>query len=105
VTRKLIIAALAGGALLWPQPAIAPISAHQSPVDTVQVEHEVIHVTPSQNRVPPAPARISRSASVRVAAARKPADRPAPQGIVSRARRALLGDGRYRPDPFPRPGR
>jgi hypothetical protein len=50
----------------------------------------------------PRPYRINRPAqwrSTRLAAA-EPTDRHAP--LFIRARRAFVGDGRYKPEPFPR---
>jgi hypothetical protein len=64
---------------------------------SVRVEHQLIQIVP-----PPAPAVRARPvapASNRRADSRK----PAPDHLVVRARRALVGDGRYRPEPFPRP--
>lgn len=105
MARKLIIAALAAAALLWPRPAIAPIAAQQSLLDSVRVETELIQVVPSRGDVPPLPTRTNRAAAVKLATVQKPVTRPSSPGVVDRARRMLLGDGRYRPEPFPRPGR
>jgi hypothetical protein len=105
VARKLIIAALAAAALLWPRPAIAPIAAQQSPLDSVRVETELIEVVPARNKVPALLARTNRAVAVKLATVQKPVTRPSSPGVVGRARRMLLGDGRYRPEPFPRPGR
>jgi hypothetical protein len=103
VAPKLIIAVLATTALLWPRPATAPVAAERAANDHVKVEHELIHVVPFRNAVTPPPPRIQRSSSVKPAVASKPPDRP--KGALGRARRILLGDGRYRPEPFPRPAR
>ncbi len=103
--RKLIIAALAVAALLWPQPAIAPIAAQQPPLDSVRVESELIRVVPSRDDIAARSARTNRGAPVKLAAVPKPAHRTPSQSVVERARRMLVGDGRYRPEPFPRPGR
>ena len=107
---KLIIAALAGVALLWPKPATAPIAAQQAPRDRVTVEHELIRAAPlstipRRNTFPTS--RMTRPGAVRLAAAQTPRTRTAiaPQGVVQRAKRLLMGDGRYRPEPFPRPAR
>ena len=43
--------------------------------------------------------RPSRTA---VAAVRSPSSKPQPATFVARAARTLVGDGRYRPEPFPR---
>jgi hypothetical protein len=103
VAPKLIIVALAIAALLWPRPVTAPIAAQHAPNDTVKVKEEIIYAPASPATVIRPSARPSPSSSVKSAATRRPADRP--KGFVERARRTLLGDGRYRPEPFPRPGR
>lgn len=103
--RKLIIVALSATALLWPRPAIAPISAQQPPADRVRIEHELLRVVPLIGSRPPRPARASRPAAVKVAGAQGEDIRSQPRGLVGRARRVLFGDGRYRPEPFPKPGR
>jgi hypothetical protein len=62
---------------------------------SVRIEHELV-------RLPkPRPERINRPQwrSTRMAAA-EPADPRAP--LMVRARRAFTGDGRYKPEPFPR---
>jgi hypothetical protein len=67
--------------------------------DSVRIQHEVIRVTPPrQPASPPASPdvrRAFRSASV------SPTTRE--PRFVERARRVLMGDGRYRPEPFPKP--
>jgi hypothetical protein len=102
VAPKLIIAALAIAALLWPRPVTAPVAAQHAANDRVKVEQEVIFAPASPAVIAPR-TRPNRPSSVKFAAVRTPADRP--KGVVERARRMLLGDGRYRPEPFPRPGR
>lgn len=63
----------------------------------VRIEHQVIEVP-----TPAAPAPILRAvAPARSVSARAGREGSAP--FVSRARRVLVGDGRYRPEPFPRP--
>lgn len=105
MARKLIIAALATAALLWPRPAIAPIAAQQSAFDSVRVESELIHVISPRDDAPAQRPRTNRAVPVKLAAVQKPVTRTPSHGVVDRARRMLLGDGRYRPEPFPRPGR
>ena len=66
----------------------APPAAPQ--VESIRLEHEFIHVRPT-----PAPRRLSRPEPL------PPAARP--RSFVARAARILTGDGRHRPEPFPRP--
>jgi hypothetical protein len=74
----------------------APVSPSESAGPSIRIEHELV-------RLPkPRPQRINRSAqwrSTRLAAA-EPAGPRAP--LIVRARRAFVGDGRYKPEPFPR---
>jgi hypothetical protein len=83
----------------------APVRAQ--PASDVQVRHELITL-----RVPPTlPPRVtSAGLASRGAPARLPSSAP-PQvtepalrqtTLMQKARRALVGDGRYRPEPFPR---
>ena len=70
-------------------------------MQSVRVEHEFITVADTvtaaeqTDRVMP-PARL-HSASF----SRRPPLAPSPRTFAQKARRALLGDGRYRPEPFP----
>jgi hypothetical protein len=77
-------------------PVAVPVSQPESAGPAVRIEHELV-------RLPkPRPQRINRPAqwrSTRLATA-EPADAPAP--LLVRARRALVGSGRYKPEPFPR---
>jgi hypothetical protein len=78
------------------RPVAAPMSQLESASPSVRIEHELV-------RLPtPRPPRLSRPAQWRATrlAAAEPADPPAP--LLVRARRALVGDGRYKPEPFPR---
>jgi hypothetical protein len=67
------------------------------PPPTIRVVHQLVQVpvftSPVRTRTPPPPpirrARIEGN--------------PEPARLASRARRVLLGDGHYRPEPFPRP--
>ena len=91
---------------------VAAIEAPPAPLQDVQVRHEFVTV--------PVPAATPRTAvgarthppPIRTAVARPPGGpgEPAPArgarrdaGFFERARRAVVGDGRYRPEPFPRP--
>jgi hypothetical protein len=74
-----------------PEIQASPVGADPS----VRIEHELV-------RLPkPQPQRINRPQwrSTRLAAA-EPTDPRAP--LIVRARRAFTGDGRYKPEPFPR---
>ena len=98
---KLILLLLTLAVLLWPSRAESPVHAlvASAPAD-ITIEHQLIQVTESATprRRPPTVA-VSR-----VAAVRKPVQRSRQEALVVRAGRLLLGDGRYRPEPFPRPG-
>lgn len=74
------------------RPAILPETADPS----VRVEHELVRLPkPRPQRIHrPAYSRSARLATDEPSAARAP--------LIVRARRALVGDGRYKPEPFPR---
>lgn len=78
-------------------PVAAPQALPEGSDPSVRIEHELV-------RLPkPRPQRINRPAqwrSTRLAAA-EPTDLRPP--LLGRARRVLVGDGRYKPEPFPRP--
>ena len=62
----------------------------------VRVEHEFITVAEaSSEAAPPAGAAVRAVQPVR-------RERVEPRTLAQKTRRALLGDGRYRPEPFPR---
>lgn len=108
-------AAVAATLLLWPArhttgPLDAsPLAAADAPAPTVQVQHEFIALDATPVRIErPAPGG-TKSAAAEPAA---PADVKTPArptarrarhdtGVIERARRALVGDGKYRPEPFP----
>ena len=78
------------------RPVEAPVAPPESAGPSVQIEHELV-------RLPkPRLQRINRPAQFRTTrlAAAEPADARAP--LIVRARRAFVGDGRYKPEPFPR---
>lgn len=85
-----LLPALADSPLADPPAPTAPEPA------AVHVEHELVAVTIVAETV--APRQIAERG------------RPLPQrrtrreGFVSRARQLIVGDGRYRPEPFPRAG-
>ena len=77
-------------------PVVAPQISPEPAGPSVRVEHQLV-------RLPkPRPQHINRPPqwrSTRLAAAEPSESRPA---FILRARRALVGDGRYKPEPFPR---
>lgn len=102
---KLIVMVVSTLGLLWPSTAESPAAAAPPPSPgIVHVEHELILV-PARKAEP-------RRLPVRTATTRQAWRKPSPvptsppsDGIRARAGRILIGDGRYRPEPFPRPGR
>ena len=80
-----------------PQAATAPaLKVPPAPKPSVTLEHQLIQVEPM--RAPkPAPRLRRPLPSTRLAYAA-----PHQETLVTRARRKFLGDGRYRPEPFPR---
>ena len=103
LSPKLIIAA---AALLTLSPATAdsPVGANQpATLPSVLVEHQLVE---ARERPREALAPLRRQAvPARPSALRFAVRRDPPAGIAARAGRLLLGDGRFRPEPFPRPGR
>ena len=98
---KLIVMTLGVVTLLWPSPADSP--AHRpvrADAPAVRIEHQLIRATPPARVRPRVPvvSAVNRLASRTVEA-------PRSQSFVARASRVLTGDGRYRPEPFPRLGR
>jgi hypothetical protein len=102
---KLILngACLGAAILLWPSTAESPVSA-APPIEPagVTVEHQLIRVGAAAHapRAKPRPVR----AGTRLAFT-KPSQPVVAKSLGARAGRLLLGDGRHRPEPFPRPGR
>jgi Tfp pilus assembly protein PilX len=100
IALGLVAVATAAAALLQGEPSNAeadmevPFRAAETALDDVQVRHEFVTIaTP----LPP-PAATSRSVTPR-----QPARRTSPgAGPLSKTARALVGDGRHRPEPFPR---
>jgi hypothetical protein len=91
VPRGTAARASAGGVSSAP-PAQAPA------LPSIRIEHELIEVPIVRPPVaPPAAVQPVR----RARATQSPVERPT---FAVNARRLLLGDGKYRPEPFPRPG-
>jgi hypothetical protein len=65
------------------------------PADSVRIEHELVQ---ARTIVSPVSARVAL-----VAHTPRPEARRDSRRFVERARRIIVGDGRYRPEPFPRP--
>jgi hypothetical protein len=77
-------------------PAATAAKLPPAPKPSVTVEHQLIQVEPMP---PPKPAPRLRRALPSTRLAYGPTRQDT---LVSRARRAVLGDGRFRPEPFPR---
>ena len=77
-------------------PVVAPQLSPDAEDPSVRVEHELV-------RLPkPRPQHLNRPVqwrSTRLAAAQPSESRPT---LIVRARRVFVGDGRYKPEPFPR---
>lgn len=101
--RKPILLVLGAMALLWPSTVDSPVRAAAAAPEPapVRIEHQLIRISP------PAPARSRPrvSSTVNRLANMKPRQVPRADSFVARAGRLLMGEGRYRPEPFPRPGR
>jgi hypothetical protein len=85
-----------------PQPAAAARKAASAPQPSVTLEHQLIQIEPVEpveptRRPKPAPRLRRTLPPTRLAYG------PVPQESLGvRARRVVLGDGRFRPEPFPR---
>ena len=83
------------GVVKEPQPAVPAASVQQPPPPSVTLQHQLIQVEPVR-RPKPTP-RLRRSLPPT-----QLASGPRHDTLVARARRAVVGDGRFRPEPFPR---
>jgi hypothetical protein len=81
-------------------PAVGTPAAH---TDAVQVDHEFVVVQPTPVRAPQPRARPVAAARPARSPGGEPRDAAESPGLATRAGRMLVGDGRYRPEPFPRP--
>jgi len=91
------------------RPAPAPAKTSAAPAapvivaPSVRIEHELVRLPQPQAQPPAQPKptpRVSRPwRSTRMAHATQPESRPR---LLVRASRAFVGDGRFRPEPFPR---
>ena len=75
--------------------AVDAVAEPAPPVESVRIEHELVH---ARTIAPAVPARASL-----VAQPRRAEPRPESRRFVLRASRMIVGNGRYRPEPFPRP--
>jgi hypothetical protein len=87
---------------LFPRRAESPargtrVQRPPAPLPSVTLAHDFVRVSAA---VVAPPARRARTTARTRETATKPARR-----LLARAGRALLGDGRHRPEPFPRPDR
>jgi hypothetical protein len=119
--RLVLVGAVAAfGALLpavadSPRPE-APARSHHPDRTVVRVEHELVPATVVQEAVVQETVvaeAVVQGTVVAEAVEKKPAGlrvrrldyrNTRPDGFASRARQLLIGDGRYRPEPFPRVG-
>ena len=77
-------------------PAAASGAVSEGP--SIRIEHELV-IAPVWR--PP----VRRSPEVAPRHVRMAGRRPQPAGAIAGTRRLLFGDGKYRPEPFPRVGR
>ena len=104
----LVVVACLVGVFLYPYqpaPAQAPVVAANS-ADSVQVARRLVTVElaaaePTERRTKPA--RTVAIVAKKAGLVKRTDTSPAP--FVARAARFVLGDGRFRPEPFPRPSR
>ena len=109
-----LIGAFAAGSLLFrqgpvPQTDLEAAPSSPAPVQAVQVKHDFV-VVPMPSPVNGTGSRSPREApSLSVSASNRPsvsAPRPQPRRaaapLLAKVGRAVAGDGRYRPEPFPR---
>ena len=74
-----------------------PAAAPRAPQPSVTIQHQLIQIEPSPT---PRPAPRVRRVVPPTRLAYQPLLRR--DTLASRARRVVLGDGRFRPEPFPR---
>ena len=101
---KLILSA-AALLTLYPATAESPVGAATRPSPpSIRVEHQIVEALESPRHVTSEPRRRQRlpprPSAVQYAVRSEPS-----AGLVARAGRLFFGDGRFRPEPFPRPGR
>jgi len=106
-SRPIVTAAVGAALLLWPARADSPLGAEAPPpAAAVHVETQLIKVPErfvGRTRSPKT--RRPRISSANQLASGTTAETKAPESIAARAGRFVMGDGRHRPEPFPRPNR
>jgi len=80
-------------------PAPSAPGAPAAPLPSVTLQHQLIQIQPPPPPKPTLRQRRHFLPSTRLASA---PGTPRPDTLVARARRAVMGDGRFRPEPFPR---
>ena len=81
-----------------PEPQVSlPAAAQRAPQPSVIIQHQLIQIQPAPK---PKPLPRVRGAVASTRLAYGPVLRR--ENLASRARRVMLGDGRFRPEPFPR---
>lgn len=104
LTPKLIISAAAALLILCPATADSPVGATAAATHPpVRIEHQLVEAL-ERPRIAIAPRR-RQALPARPSAVKLAVRSARPAGLAARAGRMLLGDGRFRPEPFPRPGR
>jgi hypothetical protein len=120
-TKIIVVAVTAAIVAFLPSLADAPSSAPASmqqepPSERIRIEHTYVRI-PDNRRPPravqarddsarrPGRARVQRAPQDRAAPAPRTESNTAASGILIRAAKAVVGDGRYTPQPFPRPVR
>ena len=113
-TAAVLVAAIATGAMLFSQPQLSeadapPPATTPAPLGDVKVRHDLVVVplaVPIEKSGPRSPRQassVSASASGRADfTGRARQTPPAAAPLLAKVRRAVAGDGRYRPEPFPR---
>ena len=111
-----LVIGMGATALLVSQPHPSDLAASSSPPTVVKpvpspdvrVRHEYITITPIEReprRPSPRLSTVSLSASAKGApspAGRARQPQPTERALLSKVGRAVAGDGRFRPEPFPR---
>lgn len=105
VAAIVLLAALIATVRLVSQPHKSSADDGEAPLaassDAVQVRHEFVTL-PDPAAAPLLDHRPSTPPTTPVSAPRLQRVRAGDDALLSKARRAILGDGRHRPEPFPR---
>lgn len=68
----------------------------------VQVQRTLVTVTPVAAAIAPKTREATAAPRTTAVASTRKRTADAPQGLIARAKQALFGNGRHRPEPFPR---